>query len=157
MVGDEVKFLVSVTNMGCEEWGPEVRMMEVGRSGPVTNTSSIGLCGLRPGEETLVEVKLEAPFLPGFTESTWNIFDGDTSERCKLQITDNHEFKCAVSQQVWAATDILRMGRAGWAGYGGSDATYGNPRKKKRKTWKFLSNVNIELVTVIRTGSDYYS
>ena len=111
MVGDEVRFLVSVTNMGCEEWGPEVRMMEVGRSGPVTNTSSIGLCGLRPGEETLVEVKLEASFLPGFTESTWNIFDGDTSERCKLQITDNHEFKCAVSQQVWAATDILRMGR----------------------------------------------
>ena len=108
-----------------------------------------------------MEVKLEASFLPGFTESTWNIFDGDTSERCKLQITDNHEFKCAVSQQVWAATDILRMGRAGWAGYGGSDATYGNPRKKKRKTWKFLSNVscelNIELVTVIRTGSDYYS
>ena len=118
--------------------------MEVGRSGPVTNTSSIGLCGLRPGEETLVEVKLEASFLPGFTESTWNIFDGDTSERCKLQITDNHEFKCPVSQQVWAATDILRMGRAGWAGYGGSDATYGNPRKKKRKTWKFLSNVNCE-------------
>ena len=87
MVGDEVRFLVSVTNMGCEEWGPEVRMMEVGRSGPVTNTSSIGLCGLRPGEETLVEVKLEATFLPGFTESTWNIFDGDTSERCKFQIT----------------------------------------------------------------------
>ena len=91
MAGDDVKFLVSVTNMGCEEWGPEVRMMEVERSGTVTTTTSIGLCGLRPGEETSVEVKLETPFLPGFIESTWNIFDGDKCERCNY--TDNHDFK----------------------------------------------------------------
>ena len=73
--GSEVSSSLKITNMGCFEWTDDVSLQQViAHQHLVTESKSVNLSGIVPGEEKEFEFGFKTPSEPGVYESVFNFF-----------------------------------------------------------------------------------